>query len=515
MTNTPFANSAERELRLLIVEDCELDAEIICHQLTKSGYKLRHRRVESLVELEEALRTETWDLVISDYSLPGFTGLDAFKTHQKFDRFAPFLIVSGTIGEETAILAMKAGVSDYILKDNLTRLPSAVSRELRDAESRRLRRQAEERLKQSEAEFRTLSETVPAMIWTNSHDGHVEYCNARWTEYGGLTPERSAIAGWHALIHPEDRLEFDQHWQNSLANGATFEMQARLKRGADREYRWHLVRAIALSNEAGQVEKWIGFAVDIDDQKKVEEKLRSLNLLRSEFASIVSHELRTPLTAICEGVDLVLEGIEGPINAGQRETLDLVKDSAGNLSHLVENVLSFERSDAGRWTMQWQDVKIQEIAEEAIASVRTTCRRQGITLAGQGGDSQTTLFCDPSKIRQVLVNLLDNAVKFTPHGGRIDFKTWDDGPNAFFSVTDSGPGIAPEDQRTIFDIFVQGSKKIKTFAKGTGLGLSICKMMVELHNGEITLTSTPGKGSVFTVRVPLRQADSRVSNQTA
>src|ERR1051325_2068335 len=148
-------------LKVLVVEDSENDAELLLHALSKAGYKPTARRVDNAAEMEAALAQDTWDLIISDYVLPQFSGLDALKILQRRNLDTPFIIVSGKIGEEVAVEALKSGAHDYLLKDRLTRLPAAVDRELREAVQRRKRREADQALRESEDRYRRLVESSP------------------------------------------------------------------------------------------------------------------------------------------------------------------------------------------------------------------------------------------------------------------------------------------------------------------------------------------------------------------
>jgi sigma-B regulation protein RsbU (phosphoserine phosphatase) len=195
-------------LAVLLVEDVESDAQILIRLLRKAGYDLAYEQVETEAQMRAALEHRAWDLVVSDYSLPGFNGARALRVLGESGLDIPFIVVSGTVGEQTAVAMMKAGAHDYLMKDNLTRLVPAVQRELEQAQSRRERRQAEKALAASEAKLRALVEQLPAIVYTES-------AGTRETTY--ISPQVEAVTGytpaewlqdhglWHRVIHPDDR----------------------------------------------------------------------------------------------------------------------------------------------------------------------------------------------------------------------------------------------------------------------------------------------------------------------
>src|SRR4051812_15842950 len=175
-------------LKVLVVEDSEHDAELLLHELGKAGYKPSARRVDNAVDMEAALVQGNWDLIISDYVLPQFSGLEALKIIQRKGLDIPFIIVSGKIGEEVAVEALKAGANDYLLKDRLTRLGPAIERELREAAARRQRREAEMALRESEERYRRLVESSPEATFICAA-GHFVYVNpAAVNLFGARTP---------------------------------------------------------------------------------------------------------------------------------------------------------------------------------------------------------------------------------------------------------------------------------------------------------------------------------------
>src|SRR3569833_218734 len=190
-------------LRVLLVEDSANDEKLLIWRLKNGGYDPDVFRVETAEDMKRALRTSEFDIVISDYRLPTFSGPDALELLRGADIDLPFIIVSGTVGEANAVAAMKAGAHDYVMKDNLLRLVPAIGRELDDAKGRRERRRAEEALRESEQRFRMMADSAPMLLWMANADGEFTYGNKPWLDFTGRTLEEE-IGGCRERVHPDD-----------------------------------------------------------------------------------------------------------------------------------------------------------------------------------------------------------------------------------------------------------------------------------------------------------------------
>src|SRR6201981_3911183 len=212
-------------------------------------------------------------LVLADYKLPLFDGLSALKLALSVRPDLPFIFVSGTLGEEAAIEALKVGATDYVLKTRMSRLMPAVRRALGEAGDRAARQRAEDALRQREKELRDVIEAIPAIAFTAQPDGSSVWINRQWVEFSGLSVEETSGLGWQFAIHPDDFIEHAAKWQHSMTSGEPFENEAR-HRSAKGEYRWFLVRAVPLRDEHGKILKWYGILADITERKRAEERLR-------------------------------------------------------------------------------------------------------------------------------------------------------------------------------------------------------------------------------------------------
>lgn len=255
---------------------------------------------------------------------------------------------------------------------------------------------------------------------------------------------------------------------------------------------------------AGNVIGFLHLAKDITEKMRYEQRLRELDQMKSNFVSNVSHELRTPLTAIKGSVDNMLDGITGPLNEKQVRYLTRVKSHADRLTRLINNILDLSRIEAGKIDLKPAYLSLVPLAQEVAESIRPVALEKLISLEVASPDGGATAWADRDKVTQVLMNLVGNAVKFTPPHGKVSVAIQRNGDQwVQVSVTDSGPGIAAEEAGKIFDRFYQIAQVGKT--KGTGLGLAISKVLVEMHGGKIWVESTIGGGSTFSFTLPREQ----------
>jgi PAS domain S-box-containing protein len=259
-------------LRILSLEDDPNDAGLIQATLEADGIDCELVRVDTQPAFEASI-CESVDLILADYTLPSFDGLSALKLAISACPDVPFIFVSGTLGEEVAIEALKVGATDYVLKTRLSRLAPSVLRALREADERAAHKRAQEALAQSEQHLRDVIETIPATAWTWRPDGTNDFANQRWQEYTGLSLQDTSGFGWRTALHPDDVATHVRKWRESIATGTPFENEARLRRASDGEYRWFLHRGVPLRSQHGEIVKWYGTGIDIEDRKRAEEAL--------------------------------------------------------------------------------------------------------------------------------------------------------------------------------------------------------------------------------------------------
>jgi PAS domain S-box-containing protein len=370
-------------------------------------------------------------------------------------------------------------------------------------------------LHESEAKLRTLTNTVPALVWVCAPDGAASEFNDRWFEYTGLTPEQSAGFGWGEAVHPEDRERCLAAWEEARESNSPYEVELRYRR-ADGEYRWFLARALPVRNPEQPIGVWFGTSIDIEDRKRAEEEREELlgrerearaeaeqaNRLKDEFLATVSHELRTPLTAILGWAHLLRGGqLEGE---GAAKALETIERSARSQAQLIDDLLDVSRIVTGKLRLDVVPVGPQSFIDPAIETVRPAAEAKGVRLQKLIDTGVETVMGDPARLQQVVWNLLTNAVKFTPRGGRVQVSLERVNSQVEIAVTDTGAGIEPEFLPHVFERFRQADQRTTRQHGGLGLGLAIVRHLVELHGGSVRADSGgEGTGSTFTVRLPV------------
>ncbi|GAB4489543.1 MAG: hypothetical protein Fur0016_06840 [Anaerolineales bacterium] len=270
---------------------------------------------------------------------------------------------------------------------------------------------------------------------------------------------------------------------------------------------FHPEEISVLETLADQISVALENARSYDTAQKAIEEMKQLDIIKSQFLANMSHELRTPLNSIIGFSRVILKGIDGPITEQQQQDLSAIYNSGQHLLGLINNILDLSKIEAGKMELTLEEINVADTIANVISTSAGLVRDKPIKLVQQVESGLPTVRADPMRLRQILLNLISNAVKFTDEGSitvSASLHTPSTGvPEVMISVTDTGPGIAPEDQKKLFQAFSQVDSSATRKTGGTGLGLSICKRLVELHGGKISVHSTVGKGSTFYFTIPL------------
>ncbi|MBD5653777.1 MAG: response regulator [Candidatus Eremiobacteraeota bacterium] len=357
------------------------------------------------------------------------------------------------------------------------------------------------------ARYRAFANAIPALAFTATLAGTVDFVNDRWIEYTGLSPERSMREGLRPVLHDDERRRLAEGWATALASGSPHEAELRLRRAVDGEYRWHLVRALPVRNAAGDVVQWFGTGTDIDDQKRAEAAIVEARdaaiqaaTVKSQFVATMSHEIRTPISGVIGMTELLLITT---LSDEQREYANVVRDSGQSLLRVVNDILDYSKLDAGKLRLEVVQFDVAGQLKSVTDLLASQIEAKSIRVTSKiDAGVPPSLFGDPERVRQVLVNLIGNAVKFTPVGGRVDVHVrcvtdLDTTVRVRFEVLDDGVGIAPNVLPRLFEAFSQGDGSTTRKYGGTGLGLSICRQLVSLMDGTIGVDSVLGEGSAF------------------
>ena len=364
------------------------------------------------------------------------------------------------------------------------------------------RKRAEDALRESEARFRLMAETMPGVVFTTSAEGWCDYVNTRWYEYTGTEPNAADGFGWLTAVHPDDREPTLEHWKEALAAGTSFEHKYRL-RGVDGRYRWTIVRAQPLRDSARSINKWLGVATDIDELVQAQEALKESHRRKDEFLAMLAHELRNPLAPVMTAVE-VLQLDSDLLTGRVAWAADIIQRQTLHLTHLVDDLLDIARIVSGRIQLRRSTLDVCALAVQAVDSARPRIQAKGIRLAVTIPDTPLYVFADAGRITQILDNLLDNAAKYTDSGGDMHVAVERSGEDVALRITDTGIGIAPENLLRVFELFEQADPGFDRGSGGLGLGLNLVQRLVNMHGGSVVARSEGlGRGSEFEVRLPL------------
>ncbi len=380
------------------------------------------------------------------------------------------------------------------------------------------RKLAEALLVESEARFRNLANTAPVLVWISDTTKACTWFNRRWLEFTGRTMDQEVGNGWAEGVHPEDFDRCLDTYVTAFDARREFSMEYRLRRH-DSEYRWFVDTGVPRFDDRGNFLGYIGSCFDITEQKAADAEMRELvvraeaaSQAKSDFLANVSHELRTPMNGVIGMAGLLLDS---DLDVEQRHHAKIVLRSGEALLSLINDLLDVSKIEAGKLQLEALDFSLTTLLDDCCDLMAVRARAKGLELVCSAhSDVPTRLRGDVGRLRQILMNLMDNAVKFTP-SGEVSVGVSVDAPlNAGrimlrFAVRDSGIGIPPEKFDVLFSTFSQVDASTTRRFGGTGLGLAISKQLAELMGGAIGVTSQEGHGSEFwfTVRLGTRVDD--------
>jgi PAS domain S-box-containing protein len=360
----------------------------------------------------------------------------------------------------------------------------------------------EEVIRDREAQFRTLANTIPQLAWIANNDGSRSWFNDRWLEYTGYGIEESQGFGWMRLHDAEAAAGVLSGQLQAFRAGSIWEDTVRLRR-RDGEYRWFLSRAMPVRTADGTITQWFGTNTDITDREEIlrrEQASRNeaerASAARQQVLGFVAHDLRNPLQAIVLAAAALAEL---PLPAEQRtRRIELIKRCARDMHRLITDLLDASRMEAGTFAVRREPVAVSELLADVIEGFHEHARSRDVQLVSEVEPNLRPIDADSQRLAQAVSNLLNNAIKFTPAGGRVLLSAGQSATQLDIIVQDTGCGIAPEHLSSIFDRFWQADRT----SAGAGLGLVIVKGIIESHGGQIHVESVPDRGTTFRVRLP-------------
>lgn len=502
----------DRVLRALLVEDSRLDAELLRVQLERSWPRLQLEVVRSESDFLEALPSGDWDVVLSDYELPGFTGAEVLEHRNALAPHVPFIFVSGVIGEDNAVELLKRGATDYVSKSRLARMGPVLRRALREAEDRRGRELAERQLRHADIIFARVVEGLRdyAVILLDE-DGLIQFWNPAARAIFGY--EAAEVLGRSAsvLFPPEARPEtaLDGELAQARRNGKASDNRWLLARDGRRLWAEGVVTA--LETEDGRPGGFCKLVHDATERHLAAETLRAAkeeadraNRAKDRFLAVLSHELRTPLAPITTAVH-VLEKV-AQVDERHRDLLPMIRRNVALEARLIDDLLDLTAISAGKVNLRRARVDMHQLAEAVVGMVRESLAEKDIRLELRLEARYPWVDADQARMQQVLWNIVRNAGKFTPQGGRIELRTRNVDGTFLLSCTDSGIGIEAEALPRIFRPFEQADSEVSRSYGGLGLGLAIAQGLMHQHGGRIRASSDGrGSGSTFTISLPVAE----------
>jgi two-component system sensor histidine kinase/response regulator len=496
-------------IRILYIEDDPGLARLVQKRLQRAGYV-----VDIASDGEQGVakyEADSYDLMFVDQNLPVYDGLEVIRILSSKGTLPPTIMITGSGDERVAVEAMKLGAGDYIVKDTgagyLEILPSAIEKILRQRRALEEKERAEEALRESEEQYRTLFEGSKDAVYITTRDGTFIDANQSALDLFGYTIEEMRKINAQQLY--VDHADVQRFQEEIEEKGFVRDFELKLRKKDSAEIDCLLTASVRRDSEEN-ILGYHGIIRDVTERKRMEEELReakdeaeTANRTKTEFLASMSHEIRTPMNAIIGMADLLLET---DLTPEQQQYVQVFQSAGENLLNIINDIIDISKVEAGHVQLETIDFNLTDIIESTCDVMAVRAHEKGLELVYSAmPDVPTDLLGDPTRLRQVLVNLIGNSIKFTEKGEVfIQIKSQEvkkETVELLFSITDTGIGIAPEQIDKIFDSFTQADSSTTRKYGGTGLGLAISKQLVELMGGHITVESTVGQGSIFSFTV--------------
>jgi signal transduction histidine kinase/PleD family two-component response regulator/HPt (histidine-containing phosphotransfer) domain-containing protein len=500
----------ENKIKLLVIDDDQIDRMLLLRSLKTSGLGYELTELEDPSRVFETLSNQSFDCIFLDYLLPGDDGLSLLKKIRDYGVKTPVVITTSQGSESIAVELMKAGASDYVVKNQISghSIGQVLRNILRLSKIEREREAAIREKEVSEARLAVAQRIAKIGNWElDSFNGTMywsdEVYNILELKPGEIVP---TIDRAMTFAHPEDKALVIQTVSEAL-QGKQFNIDFRIITSAGTKYTNAQGYAVL---EKDQPVRLIGTVQDITERKLAEQEILKARELaehsmrvRESFLANMSHEIRTPMNAILGFTRLLYDT---DLTNDQKSFLDAIHFSGENLLVIINDILDLSKLQSGKMTFEKLEFNLNDLVKGVTSIFKQKAAEKGLQLTYQIKQHVPHIIKgDPVRLNQVLTNLIGNAIKFTERGYvHLDIQSNmanDDRYSIDFKVIDTGIGISEDKQAVVFESFVQASNDTTRKYGGTGLGLTIVKSIVELQEGKISLASTPGQGSTFTVNL--------------
>jgi signal transduction histidine kinase/CheY-like chemotaxis protein len=496
-------------LRILLLEDDTHDAELIQELLEADHFVCEVTRVQTRAEFVAGLENTGINLILADYKLPSFDGLSALKLALDARTDLPFIFVSGSLGEEVAIEAVKIGATDYVVKSRLSRLVPSVQRALREARERAERKKAEEAFRRSEmylAEAQRLSRTG-SFGWDPA-SGKIYWSDETYRIFECEPAIEPTVQLMLDRTHPDDRMRMRQIIDCATIERSEFTAEHRLLM-ADSSVKYVRVVAHASTGEDPESFIFVGAVMDITERKRAEEERERLRLLEAdlahmnrvsmmgELAASLAHEIKQPLAAAAISARACMQWLrrDAPDVTEASEAASATAAAVTRAAGIIDRVSSLYR----RGTPERELVDLNEIVREMSVLLGDKAKRNAVSIRTDLDPELPTTTADRVQLQQVLMNLMLNGVEAMQDSGgelTVASKRTEDG-QLLVSVSDTGIGLSIDEAERIFEAF------FTTKPRGTGMGLSISRRIIASHGGRLWESPSTGRGATFQFTLPV------------
>ncbi len=510
--------------RILVIDDDEAARYTVARTLRADGHEIAEGATG--MQALEAARSWQPDLMVLDVRLPdiiGYKVAEQLKADPATQSMAILQVSASFTAADAQAEGLQRGADAYLTHPiDPGVLSATVQALLRMRRAEQREKEARERAEASERKYRFLADVVPHMVWSTDDQGSIDYYNWRWLEFAGLDVAQNEPLDSQPSLHPEDRERFMEAWERSLVTGEGLEIECRRWSPPLGAFRWLLVRALPMRDSDGKIVRWFGTSTDIEAQKqaliererllaeahdlaaereRLVSELREEARRRNDFLAMLSHELRNPLTPIRNSIYLLERAPPGGDQAARARAV--IERQTQHMARLIDDLLDATRIARGKVRLQRERLELNGLVQRAVEDHHEQFRRAGIEVEVSVPPEPTVVDGDPTRLAQVIGNILQNAVKFTPEGGRVSISL-EVRDRAVIKIEDTGTGIGEETLGSVFEPFVQAESTLERSHGGLGLGLALARGIVDLHGGSISADSCgQGRGATFTVTLPL------------
>jgi two-component system, sensor histidine kinase len=496
-----------QKLKILMVEDEEFDRALVERELKRSIPNHEVLCVENPEDFIKALKNYRPELILCDYSLPRFSAIEALKLLSLHAPDVPAIIVTGTLTDETAVECLKLGAIDYVLKDKVVRLPTAIKHALDLRRSKDEKLEFERRLRQNERQLRTITEALPAFLAYFTSDLRVAFCNKISEKWFGLSEEEVAGREIESVMGSEISETIKTSIRN-LKSGEVISFESLLPdHGVSRYVNITLKPEV---DSDGEIQGFVCLMTDISERKRYEEELKSAkdtadtaNQAKSQFLANMSHEMRTPLSVISGFIELLASPNTKPED--RIKYIEKVAKNSDRLRKMIDEILDLSKAEAGKLQVSSSEFPLATVFSQVKSLLLPLAQEKGLTLQFEvKGEIPAYVFTDQTMLRHILINIIGNAIKFSDVSP-ITITVQRDPKNEKslqVSVKDLGHGLSPEQASHLFEPFMQADSSMTRRIGGTGLGLALAKRLAQALSGDVVLAETiVGKGSTFLITV--------------